>query len=317
MITLKEIAEQLKTKDDFAILFHVRPDGDSVGSGLALYRALLSLGKSVSVICSDVIPSRFSFLPNVKDIKTVFDRKYSVCIALDCADIERMGDNAYEFSKCTDTFNIDHHATNTRFAKTNYVFDTASNCENVYSLIKELGVGIDKDTANALLMGILTDTGGFHHRNVVEETLKSAGELVGLGADITDLSYRMFTNQSKERAKLHGKAMSSIKYFLDDKLGIITMFKRDFIETGAKREDTEGFIDFVMGIDTVKVGIALTEMDNGTFKASMRSKGPDVSKIAGVYGGGGHVLASGCQLSGDYYEVLDKLVYTVSQYLDD
>lgn len=317
MITLKEIADKLKIKDDFAILFHVRPDGDSVGSGLALYRALLSLGKSVSVICADTIPSRFGFLPNAKDVKTVFDRKYSVCIALDCADIERMGENAYEFSKCKDTYNIDHHITNTRFAKTNFVFDTASNCENVYALIKELGVSIDKDTANALLMGILTDTGGFQHRNAKEETLKSAGELVSLGADITDLSYRMFTNQSKERAKLHGRAMSNIKYFLDDKLGIITMFKRDFAETGAKREDTEGFIDFVMGIDCIKVGIALTEMDNGTFKASMRSKGPDVSKIAGVYGGGGHVLASGCQLSGEYYEVLDKLVFTVSQYLED
>jgi phosphoesterase RecJ-like protein len=166
-------------------------------------------------------------------------------------------------------------------------------------------------------MGILTDTGGFQHRNVVEDTLKIAGELVSLGADITDISYRMFTNQSKERAKLHGRAMSNIKYFLDDRLAIITMFKKDFLETGAKREDTEGFIDFVMGIDTVKVGIALTEMDNGSFKASMRSKGPNVSAIAGVYGGGGHVLASGCQIFGDYYEVVDKLVYTVSQYMED
>jgi phosphoesterase RecJ-like protein len=150
----------------------------------------------------------------------------------------------------------------------------------------------------------------------VEDTLKIAGELVSLGADITDISYRMFTNQSKERAKLHGRAMSNIKYFLDDRLAIITMFKKDFLETGAKREDTEGFIDFVMGIDTVKVGIALTEMDNGSFKASMRSKGPNVSAIAGVYGGGGHVLASGCQISGEYEEVVDKIRFAVSQHLE-
>ena len=206
---------------------------------------------------------------------------------------------------------------NTRFAKYNYITDTSSNCENVYKIIKELGVTPDKDMANLLLMGILTDTGNFVHKNVTSETLYVAGEMVGFGADINDISYRMFSVQTKARAKLFGITMSKIKYFLDDRLAIATVFNRDLKETCAKRDETEGFIDFIMGIEGVKVGIILCEMDNGSFKVSLRSNGPDVSKVAELYGGGGHVLASGCQISGDYYEVVDKLVSSVSRFSED
>ena len=111
--------------------------------------------------------------------------------------------------------------------------------------------------------------------------------------------------------------MTDIKYYHGDRLAIATVFKRDLEYSNAKREETEGFIDFIMGVEGVEVGILLSEMDNGSFKASLRSKGPDVSKVAGTFGGGGHILASGCQIFGDYYEVVDKLVFTVSQYLED
>ena len=127
----------------------------------------------------------------------------------------------------------------------------------------------------------------------------------------------MFTKQSKERAKLFGLTMSNIRYFLDDKLAIATVSKKILKESGALLEDTEGFIDFVMGVDTVKVGICISEMDNGKFKCSFRSKGPDVNQIAGTFGGGGHILASGCQIQGEYEDVIDKLRFVVSQYIDD
>jgi len=317
LTTLSEISKLIKDANSVAIFFHVRPDGDSVGSGLALYRAIKSMGKRVGVHCADTVPTRFSFLPDFKEIKRKLDNKYDLFISLDCADVERMGELSYDFATFKNTVNIDHHISNPRYAKYNYVVDTASNCENVYALIKELNITPDKQTADLLLMGLLTDTGGLKHRNVKEETLIVASQLVKLGGDITDLSYKMFTAQSKERAKLFGKVMSDIKYYLNDRLAIATVFKRDLDLTNAKREETEGFIDFVMGIEGVEVGICLTEMENGSFKASMRSKSADVSKVAGEFGGGGHVLASGCQLFTDYYDVIDKLTFTVSKYLED
>lgn len=316
MSTLSVVSEKLKSAKSVAIVFHVRPDGDSVGGGLALYRTLKAMGKDAEVFCSDAIPSRFKFLADYNRIKATVVGEYDLFVSLDCADASRMGDISMNFSACKNTINIDHHVSNSRFAKENYVFDASSNCENIFSLIKEMDVPVDEETANLLLMGILTDTGNFQHKNVSSATFNAASELVDLGANVNELSYRMFNMQSKARANLFGRVMSKIDYYLDDRLAVIKVFKKDFADTGATRDDTEGFIDFVMGVEGVQVGIALSETDKGMFKASLRSKGPDVNAVANVYGGGGHTLASGCQLQGDYYEIIDKLVFTVSQYLE-
>lgn len=317
MVSLSQIAKNLKQAKNVAIFFHVRPDGDSIGSGIALWLALKSVGVKADVFCDDIIPAKFDFLDGVSLIKSEIDGDYDTLVALDSADVTRLGKFATLFNSHKNTFNIDHHVSNPRYAKYDYVFDSASNCENVYALILELGVSIDSVMANALAMGVLTDTGNFQHKNVTEETLKTASQLVGYGADLNFLTYKMFNSQSKERALLFGQTMSKIRYLLDGQLAVISIFKKDFDSTGAKREDTEGFIDFIMGIDGVKVGIALSEMDNGCFKASLRSKGTDVNAVASTFGGGGHTLASGCQLQGDYEEIVDKLRYAVYQHLVD
>jgi phosphoesterase RecJ-like protein len=319
VISLSQLAKKIACEKNVALFVHVRPDGDTLGSAFALKLALESLRIRVEVYSEDSVPERFSYLGDIVSAKNdmVDFSTYSALIAIDCADITRLGNYAKAFTEHNNTFVIDHHISNTRYAKYNYVVDNASNCENVFALINELGVELTEDMANLLIMGIMTDTGNFRHKNVTAETLAAASRLKAVGADINKIYYHMFSAQSKERAKLFGMVMSKIRYFEDGKLAVATVRLKDFSESGARQDETEGFIDFVMGIDTVKVGIALTEMDNGSFKASMRSKGPNVSAIAGVYGGGGHVLASGCQIFGDYYEVVDKLVYTVSQYMED
>ena len=313
MISLKELGEKLKKEEDLAIFCHVRPDGDTLGSALALSLALNNLGIKAQVFCDDVVPSRFFFLNSVKSVKNALDREYRTLIAIDCADGNRLGSFYETFAKHKNTYSVDHHVSNTRYAKINYVVDSASNCENVLSLIEEMGLDIDQEIANLLLMGIMTDTGNFKHKNVTAETLLSASKLVEKGADINAISYHMFNKQSKERAKLFGLTMSKIRYFLDGKFGVATISQKDLTISGAKQDETEGFIDFLMGIDMVEVGACVLEISKNKYKISFRSKGTDVNAVAGVFGGGGHVLASGCQIQGEYEEIIDKICYAVKQ----
>lgn len=317
METLREIAKILLRHERFALFSHMRPDGDTLGSAAALCLALREIGKTADLFCSDDLPSRFSFLPVSGEFKKTPQEQYDVFIALDCADSARLGDNEALFLRQKITVNIDHHISNTRYAKYNYMADEAANCENVYELLKELGVSPIFEIANALYLGIATDTGNFNHKNVSEHALATAAVLVGAGAEPSEIAYQMFKRQSKTRAKLFGSVMSHIRWFLDDRLAIATITLKDFAETGAKKDETEGFIDFLMGVDSVEVGICMMEAAPKTFKISFRSKKADVNAVAQVFGGGGHVLASGCMIHGYYEDVVDRLVYAVSQHLEE
>ena len=317
MISLSELSSKLKQEKSVALFCHIRPDGDTLGSALALSKALKNLGIRAQVFCDDVVPTRFFFLDAVKEIKSDMDGEYSAFASIDCADITRLGKFSEQFSKHKNTYLIDHHVSNPRYAKINYVFDNSSNCENVLSLIEELGADIDIEIANLLAMGIMTDTGNFRHKNVSANTMFSAGKMVEKGADLNTIYYHMFTKQSKERAKLFGQTMSKIRYFLDDRFAVATIRLSDLTQTNARPEETEGFVDFIMGIETVEVGACIMELENNKFKISFRSKGADVNAVASTFGGGGHVLASGCQISGDYEEVVDRITFAVSRYIED
>lgn len=317
MFSLSELSKKLKTEKSVALFCHVRPDGDTLGSALAFSLCLNNLGIKAEVFCDDSVPSRFLFLNSAGSVKNQLDGDYGAFVAIDCADITRLGSFAEAFMAHKNTYSIDHHISNTRYAKVNYVVDSPSNCENILALIKEMGSEITPEIANLLAMGIMTDTGNFKHKNVVASTLISAGLLVEKGADLNAIHYNMFSKQSKGRAKLFGLTMSKLRYFLDDKLVIATVMQNDIAISGAKQDETEGFIDFLMGIDTVEVGICILEVGQNKFKISFRSKGADVNAVASSFGGGGHVLASGCQISGEYEEVVDRLTFAVSRYLPE
>lgn len=317
MISLSELAVKLKSQKKVALISHVRPDGDTIGSALALKKALESLGISAEVVCDDTVPSRFLFLKEASEIKNELDGEFSAIVAIDCADVTRLGKFADDFLAHKNTFVIDHHETNPRFAKYNYVHDLASNAENVFEVIKVMGVQINDRIANLLAMGIMTDTGNFRHKNVNENTFHVAGELVGKGANVNEIYFHMFTAQSKERAKLFGKFMSKIRYFYDNKLAIATARLTDIEESGAEQNETEGFIDFIMGIKGVEIGATIMEVSPNKFKVSLRAKSADVSAVASSFGGGGHKLASGCQISGEYEEVVDRLSFACSRELPE
>lgn len=316
-MTIEAFWEQLKGGVSYALFCHVRPDGDSVGGATALKRALESTGKTADIFCDDQVPEKFFYLYGAADIKREITEKYDCYVAVDCSEIRRLGKFSSLFTAGNKTFNIDHHVSNTRYAKSNCVIDVAANCENIFALIKVMGAALDKETATCLLTGISTDTGNFAHKNTEENSFLCAAELVAAGADINDINYRMFRNQSKERAKLYGLTMSKIRFFADDKIGLISVLKSDLEKSGANPDATEGFIDFVMNIECVKVAVCILETADKTFKVSFRSKGADVNAVASTFGGGGHVLASGCMISGYYEDVVDRLVYACKQHMAD
>ncbi|MBE7083083.1 MAG: bifunctional oligoribonuclease/PAP phosphatase NrnA [Clostridiales bacterium] len=315
MINLSELAKKLKNEKSVALFCHVRPDGDCLGSALALKNALKTLGVKAEVFCDDAVPSRFFFLNDTKSVKSELDANYDAFLAIDCADISRLGSFSEKFLSHSNTYVIDHHISNTRYAKINYVVELASNAENVLELIKELGAEITVDTANLLLMGIMTDTGNFRHKNVTPSTFYSAGKLLELGANVNEIYFQMFSAQSEQRAKLFGQTMSKIRYFLDGRFAVATVRLSDFEVTGAEQNETEGFIDFIMGIHGVEVGACVMETQKDKYKISFRSKTANVNAVAGTFGGGGHVLASGCQIQGDYEEVVDKIYLAVKREL--
>lgn len=317
VISLSQLSSKLKKEKKVALICHIRPDGDTLGSAMALSLALNNLGIVSDVFCDDSVPSRFLFLNSMGSIKRQLNGDYSAIVAIDCADISRLGDYYDIFLKHKNTYLIDHHISNTRFAKYNYVVDNASNCENILQLIKELNVPIDKEIANLLAMGIMTDTGNFRHKNVTPNTLYSAALLLEKGADLNSIYYQMFSKQSKERAKLFGQTMSKIRYFLDDRFAVASIRLSDLQSTNAKPDETEGFIDFVMGIEGIEVGACVMEIALNKFKISFRSKGTDVNAVASTFGGGGHVLASGCQISGEYEEIIDKITFAIKSHLPE
>ncbi len=313
---LPALAAELKKQKSVALFIHVRPDGDAVGSALGLQSALTSLGVRADIYCADEIPVKFSYLENVGKISREYRGGYDAHVALDCSDEMRMGDLGAIFGKARETFNVDHHVSNTRYAKYNYVGDKASNSENVIELVKCLGVTLGKAAATALLTGIVTDSGNFAHNNTTAETLAAASELKALGGDLHLISYKMFSEQRKERAKLFALAANGIRYFSDGRIALMTVTKKMLEESGARPDETEGFIDFVMGVDTVEVGMCMMEMSDKNYKVSFRSKKADVNAVAATFGGGGHILASGCMIRGFYEDAVDRLVYACKQHMD-
>lgn len=318
MLTLNNISENLVKHKNIAIFCHIRPDGDSIGSAVALKLALQSLNIEAEVFCADQIPERFLFFDEVKSIKKELVNEYSALVAVDCADDSRFAPYSEIFKLHKNTFNVDHHISNTRFARYNYVEDCAACSEIIFLLIKSMGIKITKEIATLLAVGIVTDTGNFRHKNVTERTLKFAGELLSFGADLNLIVRKMYTEQTPARAKLFGLTMSKIRYFHEGRLAIACVRLADFISTSAKQDETEGFIDFIMGIKGLEVGICIMEVKENSYKVSFRSRGEtDVNAIASTFGGGGHKLASGCILNGEYEEVVDKLQFAVSRYLID
>lgn len=304
-IELDNIIEVINKADSIGIFTHISPDGDAIGSSLGFYLGLKQLKKDVEVI-TDVYSKCFSFLPNRKEIKENTSREYDVVIALDCATKPRLFDPSGSFDKSKFSVAIDHHASNTYFAKLNYVEgDSPATCKTLVKIFKRLGINITKEIGECLMAGIITDSGGFRYNTVDDETFEFAATMLDTGVNISDIYYRTFDVKSKAQFQLSTVATSRLKFYCKDRIALTYITLDDMKKCRAEVGDHEGIVNVGRNIEGVEVSIFLREVEDNFYRVSMRSNDyVDVSEVAGVFGGGGHSKAAGC----DIHEKLDVAV---------
>jgi bifunctional oligoribonuclease and PAP phosphatase NrnA len=299
-MVMNDIKNKIMESDRIAITFHVSPDGDSLGSSLALYAALKKLNKDVKIICSDDIPDVYKFLPGIENIskENKLSDGFDLVIVLDCGNKERICADI-KFDRSYYIINIDHHKSNDNYGDINYVdINSAAVGEIVYKLIEILSVRLDVDMASNIYTSILTDTGAFRFSNTSSDTLKIVSELLSkVKFDFSDIYRRIYHSKDFKRIKLAGFAIDSMKLILGGKAFImfITMDMLKKLDTALS--DTSDIINIGMEINSIDAGILIKETEEG-LKVSLRSKYLfDVSKIAARFGGGGHIRAAGLTLN--------------------
>jgi len=307
-----------ETKGSILILTHENPDGDALGSGMALYLFLKKLGKNVTIGCKDKVPHFLDFIPHVEEVVSLPDgRFYDVGIIVDSAGFYRAGTEV----KVAKRIRIDHHVGGEFYGRYDYIDPKApATASLIYELISAWDESvIDKDIATCIYAGLATDTGFFKYSNTNEYTFELAKKLVHYGAD-PNYVYRMFSErESLGKMKLISKVLETLTLYEDGLVAGITIYDRFFKETGTEYSDSEGLVNYPRAIEGVEVAFAMIEKPNeGVWKVSLRSKASvDVSKIAERLGGGGHKYASGCKIKANSHEdALKKLLSEIRKQLE-
>jgi phosphoesterase RecJ-like protein len=320
--TLAEIVRALEERDGFILVGHQIPDGDCIGSLVAMQLALQAMGKRSIPLLQDALPPNYYFLPGAEQITfTAEGRDYSAypcVIYLDCADHERIGDQvlaAIAHTHCS--INIDHHMTNNKFGDLNLIEDKAANGEIVYALIRALGVELTADIALALYTAIVMDTGNFSYADVTGDTLREAADLIDHGADPSRVHYAMNESKDVRDLQMLGRALSHLDFTEDRRLAWMSLSYAETVEFDAADLHPEGIVNYARKIKGVQVALMFRETEPGTVKVSMRSKsGFNVAELAAKWGGGGHIHASGAKRQGDLAAVKNEVVQYVKEVLD-
>ena len=302
-ISVKECADILKEKDNILILTHANPDGDTLGSGFALCRALMKIGKICAVINADDIPKKYNYLfDDIVEIKF----KPDYVVAVDVATVNLLGglEEQYKIDMC-----IDHHSTNTEYANLLLLEDVPAACQIMYEVVLALGVEVDKKIADCLYSGLTTDTGCFRYDSTTAQTYRVAADLIDAGADNGRINRIMFETKSKTYARLERLAIESMRFYEHERVAVITVTQEMFQLTGSNAQETEGLAPLTRQIEGVEIGITIQERPDGTCKASIRTfESVNAAKLAACFGGGGHAQAAGCKFDCDVKEARRLLV---------
>lgn len=299
-IKMVEAVELIRQSETILIASHINPDGDNIGSSLALTLALKKINKNVFILKSDSVPNSFSFLPGIDLIKE-YDNKLKdidLFIVLDCGDEDRLGENKSILKIANKTINIDHHISNTNFGDVNIVdSEAAATGELIYHFIKQIDVELDKDIATNLYTAISTDTGSFKYESVTGDTHRIIADLLDYKIDKNNININLYESMNFTQMKLFIKSLASLETFNNAEIAIIKVTQEMLEETGASLEDAEGIISFVRKISTVEAACVLKELDSENIKISLRTKKYlNASKICEQFNGGGHKRAAGCTI---------------------
>lgn len=323
-----ELSEALKSRDSFIIAGHIRPDGDALGSTLALGLSLRETGKKVMMINEEPVPGNLAFLDCDQDIRLSSDMTAipdnTVFIAVDTATRQRLGKAAEELlEQCSLVLNIDHHITNEEYGDINFIApDRPATGAILYDLLNSLNLPVTPAVRDALYVAISTDTGSFQYKGTTARTLEIAAELIRLGVDVPGLNQKMYDELPWSKIVLTRAVLEHLNRTADGKIAYAYLTNEQKNELGAKPEDTEGMIDYLRSIKGVKVAAFIEEIDNDPkhrIRASLRSKDSriNVSEIACRFGGGGHPMAAGLRMPGPLEDartlIIDALKEAVAQ----
>ena len=309
-INVKECVALLKEYDNYLILSHRHPDGDTLGSAFALKRALDLLGKKSMVRCNDEMADKFSYLwQDVDNSEIAFDK----IIAVDVADKKLLGDEFQDKYGDNVFLCIDHHMSNREYAENLLLEDRAAAAVVIYEVICQLGVEITPEIASCVYTGLATDTGCFMFSNTSPTVHRIAADVMEKGADYTLINRLMFETRTLSYIKLEQMAVASIESHFDGKCAIMTITQEMFNVSGSNESECDGIASIPRKIEGVKVGITIREQTNGKYKVSLRTVEPyDAAKICANFGGGGHNRAAGCEFDCSLTEAKEQLLKKIA-----
>ncbi len=312
-IDIKKTAQILKEKNNILIISHKNPDGDTISAAAALLHALKSLGKTAAVLCQDEFSSRYDFM-KIDIYKGEFQPEFIVTV--DTATRHLLGSVDEKYGDKID-LSIDHHPTNTGYAKNTCLYGKLpATAQLIYYIIKEMNIEITPLIANCCYTGILTDTGCFKFSSVQGDVHKVATELFEIGIEHNMIVDKFFMSKSKKTIEIEKYALNHLEFFLDGKCAIITLDKDLMRELNPAPTDIEGITNIPRSIEGVEVGITIRAISEEGYKLSLRTNNfVSASDIAGVFGGGGHNKAAGCEIKGDINHVKTTILEEVKKAL--
>jgi phosphoesterase RecJ-like protein len=318
------LIRHLKKSSHILVATHTNPDGDAIGSLIAMGLSLDALNKKTTLYSESPIPAVYRFLPGVhRVVHHISSADYDLAVILDCGNLQRIGTAVSTVNQIPVIANIDHHITNTGFGHLQLIDTSAcATAEIIYKLIKEMDVPINRAIATSIYTGILADTGSFRFSNTNKAAFAISREMVELGVDPYDIAQHVYGTYSLSRIKLLNLALDSIEISKNGKLSIMTLTKDMFDKTHTQPEDVDGFINYATRIEDVKVAALIQENRNGIgnlqnsnrFHVSLRSDGTiDVAVIASSFGGGGHSTASGFNIDSTLSEIKSQILHLADE----
>lgn len=318
----REATRFLSEGERFLVVSHVDPDGDAIGSTLAVGHLLRLLGKRAVMVNASPVPAKYAILPGAEEIAKLQELRdkspFTRVIAVDVADVERMGDCFSLIASDALLLNIDHHRTNTRFGTHHLINpEAAATAEVLYDWIESMGVQWTKPLATCVYTGLLTDTGGFRYSNTTPSVMKQAARLLEFGVDAPRIAEQVLETMTVGQLNLLRRGLSTLQLSEDGRIAWMWLTLQDFSESGAGEGDLDGIVNYARNVIGVEVGILFRQLKNGAVKVSLRSRRRvDVSEVAGFFGGGGHARAAGCTVTGTRDEVEHRVLEQVTEALE-
>lgn len=313
-LDVKECVSLLKEYDNYLILTHRNPDGDTLGSAFALHRALSQLNKKSMVRCGDPIHPKYSYLwDGIGNDEIEFDK----IIAVDIADKKLLGEEFQAKYGDNVFLCIDHHLSNREYAENLLLEDRAAAAVIIYEIVREMGIEFTPEIANCVYTGLATDTGCFLFSNTTPTVHRIAADVMEKGADYTFINRLMFETKTLSYLRLEQMAVSSIESHFDGKCAIMMVTRKMIEESGSSASDCDGIAAIPRKIEGVKIAVTIRERHDGSYKVSLRTVEPyDAAKICANFGGGGHHAAAGCDFNCPVDEVKAALLKVIKEELE-